>query len=531
VLWKDYQSKLSYATAGAIDTLCATPAGDVRAPWLADGLIAWYGPVRDSAETQNEIYAYAGQTPNDADQPAPPLLLLATARDREVALEWDIVLGASSYNVYLAQETGVTKDNYTSLAGGRRVTGITTNETAISGLTNGIAYYFVVTAVEGADEGGSSMEVSATPSRTWTPVGNTAGITFHAVAADAQSAAIAYAAGGDAQTGNVYKTTDGGFHWTQLGGAIAGRRTRALAVRGDTVFAVTIDGDVLRSNNGGANWAVVADGEGYGQITASIAIDPSDPQTIYAGTIRLAPNAESFIIKSVNGGDTWAHTASDQIIPYCLAVDSSSVVYAGGSAIPAIGRSTDGGATWSDVSAVLDQTYSFSIDPANETTLYAGTGSNGFYRSIDSGANWYPHNNGLPLQDYEAVYAIVVDRQQSGVLHLGTALGPFSSGDSGENWTPNNVGMGPIYTYGLVQTAAGHLIAATANGLFLFESSGCAEDLNGDGSVGISDLTILLGNYGMSSGATPEDGDLNGDGAIGLGDLTILLGRFGTVCD
>jgi hypothetical protein len=35
----------------------------------------------------------------------------------------------------------------------------------------------------------------------------------------------------------------------------------------------------------------------------------------------------------------------------------------------------------------------------------------------------------------------------------------------------------------------------------------------------------------MSSGATPEDGDLNGDGAIGLGDLTILLGRFGTVCD
>lgn len=58
----------------------------------------------------------------------------------------------------------------------------------------------------------------------------------------------------------------------------------------------------------------------------------------------------------------------------------------------------------------------------------------------------------------------------------------------------------------------------------------CPGDLNGDGAVGLSDLTILLSNFGTASGATPEQGDLNGDGAVGLSDLTILLSNFGTAC-
>ena len=58
----------------------------------------------------------------------------------------------------------------------------------------------------------------------------------------------------------------------------------------------------------------------------------------------------------------------------------------------------------------------------------------------------------------------------------------------------------------------------------------CDGDLDGDGSVGLSDLQILLSNYGTTSGAAYEDGDLNGDGAVNLADLQLLLSLYGTVC-
>jgi hypothetical protein len=52
----------------------------------------------------------------------------------------------------------------------------------------------------------------------------------------------------------------------------------------------------------------------------------------------------------------------------------------------------------------------------------------------------------------------------------------------------------------------------------------CNDDLNGDGQVGFTDLTQLLGSWGPCP-ACPED--LDGDGAVGFTDLTQLLGSWG----
>ena len=60
--------------------------------------------------------------------------------------------------------------------------------------------------------------------------------------------------------------------------------------------------------------------------------------------------------------------------------------------------------------------------------------------------------------------------------------------------------------------------------------SSCPGDLNGDGSVTLADLATLLGNYGETSGMTPDDGDMDGDGDIDLSDLAALLGVYGDVC-
>ncbi len=58
----------------------------------------------------------------------------------------------------------------------------------------------------------------------------------------------------------------------------------------------------------------------------------------------------------------------------------------------------------------------------------------------------------------------------------------------------------------------------------------CVGDLNGDGSVDLDDLSILLVNFGTTGSGTPEQGDLNGDGNIDLTDLSMLLVVFGVTC-
>jgi len=58
----------------------------------------------------------------------------------------------------------------------------------------------------------------------------------------------------------------------------------------------------------------------------------------------------------------------------------------------------------------------------------------------------------------------------------------------------------------------------------------CLRDLDGNGSIGLGDLSALLTNYGTSSGATPEDGDLDGDGDVDLADLSAVLEAFGAGC-
>ncbi len=52
--------------------------------------------------------------------------------------------------------------------------------------------------------------------------------------------------------------------------------------------------------------------------------------------------------------------------------------------------------------------------------------------------------------------------------------------------------------------------------------SGPAEDLNGDGVVGLYDVLIVLSNWGSG-----DEGDVNGDGAVEFNDLVAILAAWG----
>lgn len=86
----------------------------------------------------------------------------------------------------------------------------------------------------------------------------------------------------------------------------------------------------------------------------------------------------------------------------------------------------------------------------------------------------------------------------------GNSFNAFTSSTNPETWQPGGSGAA------LCIVVQGVIPANPA-------------DLNGDGSVGPADLSVLLAAWG-----TPGPGDLSGDGTVGPADLTALLAAWGT---
>jgi len=58
----------------------------------------------------------------------------------------------------------------------------------------------------------------------------------------------------------------------------------------------------------------------------------------------------------------------------------------------------------------------------------------------------------------------------------------------------------------------------------------CPGDVNHDGYVNASDLSVLLARFGRRTDNAYDSGDLTGDRIISSGDLSVLLQRFGAGC-
>jgi Dockerin type I domain len=73
---------------------------------------------------------------------------------------------------------------------------------------------------------------------------------------------------------------------------------------------------------------------------------------------------------------------------------------------------------------------------------------------------------------------------------------------------------------------ATHFISATG----VCDPCDLPGDTEPDGDVDLTDLAILLTNFGLPSGQTRQTGDVNGDGGVNLTDLSLLLANFGSNC-
>lgn len=104
--------------------------------------------------------------------PQAPSGIRATAGDGRITLSWNNVPGATSYSIYWSNSPGVTKST------GTRISGIVTPYIH-SGLTNGIPYYYVITASNSQGESSESAMAVATPTQTTPPPSSSAIIIDH----------------------------------------------------------------------------------------------------------------------------------------------------------------------------------------------------------------------------------------------------------------------------------------------------------------------------------------------------------------
>lgn len=474
ILWKGAAGGFYYDDGRRTFELDPSTATTMQLPYLTDGYIAFLGQGGSDAGSDLEVFRITGTPPDETSQPSPPMLVVATPGTGQVTVAWDRILGATSYNLYVAQVPGVTKDNYASLAGGRKITGVTT-PFVVSSMPKS-EYFFAVTAVEGPTEGPSSRVATALVGLTWQAVGGLVATDVYSVAADQTNASLVYAGVG----GSVYKSADGGINWASSI-ATGANRVAALAVNGAVVFANAMpQADIWKTINSGTAWTQILDVTGFGESAGSLAIDPVTPSTIYAADFILPTktSAHSLVIKSTNGGTNWALTPQgppgDEIHAYAMAIDPTnpSIIYAGGTGNPNLVKTINGTTSWTNIPipGATGGVYSIAVDPTNSNTVYATTRDIGVFKSLNGGATWIAHNNGITVTSFVGYFSILIDPQNPSYLHLGAGNGYYYSLDGGLSWTAANaglVGSGAQYIYALALTPARRLIAATGDGLFL----------------------------------------------------------------
>ena len=94
----------------------------------------------------------------DPGLPDRPAGLVATAGNGQVSLSWSAANNAAGYNIYYSTSPGVTAGN------GTKIPNIAGSSTTVSGLTNDILYYFVISSVNSSGESSLSDQVSSIPS-------------------------------------------------------------------------------------------------------------------------------------------------------------------------------------------------------------------------------------------------------------------------------------------------------------------------------------------------------------------------------
>ncbi|MCI0392718.1 MAG: SBBP repeat-containing protein [Acidobacteria bacterium] len=227
----------------------------------------------------------------------------------------------------------------------------------------------------------------------------------------------------------VFKTVNGGDSWTPINNGLqppfGGQppRVNRLAidpVNPSTLYAATNIG-VFKTVNGGGAWTAANNGLGQGSPQTDVlalAIDPSAPMTLYAGIIGFA----GALFKTTDGGATWRASNTGLNFPgqttlqnvLSLAIDPSApaTLYAG-TAFGGVYKTNNGGGMWSasNIGLPNQAVSNVVVDRANPANVYAGVnaGSDAFVAKVNASGSAFVWQTYLGGAENDSGLGMAVD--------------------------------------------------------------------------------------------------------------------------
>jgi hypothetical protein len=288
----------------------------------------------------------------------------------------------------------------------------------------------------------------------------------------------------------------------------AGPGGRSIAIDPTNTQTVYVGGaHVAKSIYGGFIWNDASTGlpDTLSPNVSSLVIDPSNPQTIYAAINQLDsfgfPPLTSGVFKSNNGGTSWGDASTgltaDYLWIYSLAIDPTDpkTVYVATDG-DGVYMSNNGGTNWSAANTGLTNTHirSLAIDPSDPRIVYAGTYGGGVFKTVLPPVNGTCGvSNGLSF-----AAAPTTNLCSSGTASAVTGAGPWNWSCSGsDGGTDASCSANAIQSTVTPTTGSGHTITpATPQGV----------NINATTSFTVS----AASGFGIAS-VTGCNGSLNGN--------------------
>jgi hypothetical protein len=253
------------------------------------------------------------------------------------------------------------------------------------------------------------------------------------------------------------------------------------ATDANLMYVASVNGGVWRTTNAKAaspNWVPLTDQALPSLSLASLAVSPLDANVIFAGAGRVSSlghdgGRQFGIGRSTDGGATWtvvgtnlAEATVRDIVPTRVMENGMQVVLAGTTTVGAgtgptgIFRSTDGGVTYAAVTNGIpaEPITDLTGDPGSDTRFYAAANGT-IYRSDDTGASWMvATGNGFTVvpgarvlfsvhnsPGNNVVYAAVINPRMPGPPATGGDFANvYRSPNQGATWTALGVPNPPI---------------------------------------------------------------------------------------
>jgi photosystem II stability/assembly factor-like uncharacterized protein len=289
----------------------------------------------------------------------------------------------------------------------------------------------------------------------------------------------------------IFKTVDGGNHWTNVTANFPYGKVYGIAIHPTNpqiAYATNLNYGIYKTVDGGAHW-VLKGGAVSPDSPEAVAIDPLHPDTVWVGD-------DDGAYKSVNGGDTWTLSREVDYPGYeAIAVDPTdpNKVYAGGGLLGGVARTANGGGLWSPEAkpgSFGNYVYEIQVAPSSPNVVYAAVGYS-VWKSTDSGASFEIFDFGLRVTEF---FSLAVHAANATVYAGGNTVGAFRSTTGGESWEPVPSGLpanASVWDFATHPTAGGTAWAALSGGVYKTTNSGGSWTSSSTGLPAGAVVTIL----------------------------------------